>query len=460
MIFRRLLSNIIDFAIYIIVFFILFKISGLETDTNHLYYFYFISFLLTFIFPVFLIKNTIGKKITKLEWEDKIDLKLKLFTKYTLYYLVVAPSFSILSAISSFPLLNPVIGDFDKILSVQLFFALFITDIVVFAVSLGKHHIIDYALNLNLSNYKYRRKPIRFLYSVYLYFSVFFIFNLYSYKYNLSFSSIGNSLSSSFSKEQYPEDLFYGNYVFSLKEKSDGVFLPTKPLSFIYKQKLPQKTLYLNVPSQIFKSENDRKSICLDLIMQSYRNDMVSDFKPEQTRIVLSSIEQGIFLEYYNYFYIYYFDNDLFEWNVYGGIEADSITMKNYIEFNNNYTRGLLGKMENLEKKLNLTWEEIIEESDKNKNIENQVKGIYNSSFSSTLYYDKLIISLDTNKLKLNRIDFTDTKLNGYMNFNFPITELQQRVNLTNLINGEVLEYDENVDYLKLLREETTNKGI
>ena len=194
--------------------------------------------------------------------------------------------------------------------------------------------------------------------------------------------------------------------------------------------------------------------------MQSYRNDLFSDFKPEQTRIVLSNIEQGMFLEYYNYFYIYYFDNDLIEWNVYGGIEADSITMKNYIDFNNNYTKGLIGKLENLEKKLDLTWKEIIEQSEKNVKIENEIKGIYNSSFSSELYYNKLIISLDTNKLKLKKIDFTDTKLNGYMNFNFPITELKQRVNLTNLINGEIFEYDENVDYLKLLRDETTNIGI
>ena len=354
MIFKRLLSNLIDFIIYIIIFFILFKISGLETNTNHLYYFYFISFVITFIFPVFLIKNTIGKKITKLEWEDKTNLKLKLFTKYTLYYLAVAPSFSILSAISSFPLLNPVIGDFDKILSVQLFFALVITDIIVFIASLGKYHIIDYIINLNLSNYNFKRKPMRFLFSLYLYFSIFFLFNLYSYKYNLSFSSIGNSFSSSMYKEQYPADLFYGNSVFSLKEKSDGVFSPTNPLSFIYKQKLSQKTLYLNVPTQIFKSESERKSICLNLIMQSYRNDLFSDFKPEQTRIVLSNIEQGMFLEYYNYFYIYYFDNDLIEWNVYGGIEADSITMKNYIDFNNNYTKGLIGKMGNLEKIIKL----------------------------------------------------------------------------------------------------------
>ena len=46
------------------------------------------------------------------------------------------------------------------------------------------------------------------------------------------------------------------------------------------------------------------------------------------------------------------------------------------------------------------------------------------------------------------------------MNFNFPITELQQRVNITNLLNGKIFEYDENIEYLKLLRDETTNKGI
>ena len=53
-------------------------------------------------------------------------------------------------------------------------------------------------------------------------------------------------------------------------------------------------------------------------------------------------------------------------------------------------------------KSLMLEWLKVAGIGDKN--IENQVKGIYNSSFSSTLYYDKLVISLDTNKLYASQV--------------------------------------------------------
>jgi len=107
-----------------------------------------------------------------------------------------------------------------------------------------------------------------------------------------------------------------------------------------------------------------------------------------------------------------------------------------------------------------LSWGNIIEQSENDEILANEIDEIFISALSSQIFHDKLIISLDTNKLVLKKIEFADTKLNGYMNFNFPISDLEQRVNLTNLINGEILKYDENVFYLKLLREETTNKGM
>ncbi|MCD8418771.1 hypothetical protein J2Q11_13665 [Tenacibaculum finnmarkense genomovar finnmarkense] len=395
-----------------------------------------------------------------MNWKDDKDLKLKLSLKYTFYYLSVAPSFSILSAISSFPLLNPVIGDFDKIFSFQILIVYALTDIIIFITSFGKYHIIDYLVKLDLNGYPFFKKPMKFLYIVYLFFGLLIISNIYSYKYDLTFSSIGNSISQSLVKEQYPDDLFYGQKVFSLRDNSENVFSPSKPLSFIYKQKLPQKTLYLNLPEEVFNSESERKAICLNLIEKSYRNDLFSDFKPRQTRLVLSNIKRGKFLEYYNYFYIYYFDNERPEWSIYAGIEADSITMKNYINFNYDYNKGLLNKAKIIEEKLKLPWDEIVEQSENNIKYKKEIMTVYNSSINSTLYYNKLVIAIDTSKLELKRINFSEAKLNGWMSFNLPISDLEQRVNLTNYLNGELIEYDKNVDYLKLLREETTNKGI
>ncbi|GLB54175.1 hypothetical protein NBRC110019_32160 [Neptunitalea chrysea] len=415
---------------------------------------------MTFLLPVVLIENTIGKAIVKLKWKKAPDIKLKLGLKYSFYYLSVAPSFSILSAISTFPLLNPNIGNFDKILSFQLLIVYIIVDGLVFILSLGKFHLADYVLNLNINQHNFVKKPFKTLGVVYLFFGLLFFASIYTYKYNLTFSSLSDSFNNSIYKEQYPTDLFYGSYVFTLKEKSPNVFTPSKPLSFIYTQKLPQKTLYLNLPEDVFNSETERKKVCIDLILKSNRNDVFSDFEPRQTRIVLSNIKRGFFLEYYNYFYIYYFDNKLPDWNIYGGVKADSITMKNYINFNYNFNKGLLAKINLIEKEFGLTWNEIVEKAETNKEFEEKVQKLYNTYFETTFYGNRLEIKIDSSKLVLNRINFSDTKLNGCMGINFPVSNLEQRVNLTNHLNGEIIEYDENVDYLKLLREEVTNEGI
>lgn len=460
MIFKRLAGNLIDFLIYILVFFILFKMSGLETDTDHLYYFYFISFLVTFLVPIILYKNTFGKQIMRIQWKEDKDLKLKLVSKYTFYYLNVAPSFSILSAISSFPLFNPIFENYDKVLLFKLVLVFVIADIVVFVLSVGKFHIIDYALKLELNKNQYCRKPLKSLCIIYLFFGLLFVANLFVYKYNLTFSGLSSSFGSIIFKEQYPDDIFYGSYVFSVRDKSENVFSPTEPLSFIFKQRLPQKTLYMNLPEEVFNSESERKVICINLIEHSWRNNLFSDFKPRQTRIVLSNIKRGFFLEYYNYFYIYYFDNELPEWGIYSGIQADSITMRDYLTFNNNYNKVLIDKVKNIENKLKLPFNKILEKSENDSSIEKEVMSIYSSRISSTILYDKLVIELDTTKLELKKIDFTEAKLNGYMHLNFPISDLELKVNLVNLLNGQLFEYDDNVNYLKLLREEITNKGI
>ena len=454
------MSNVLDFSIYLLVFLLLFKMSRLDTESGSLYYFYFVSFLFTFFFPVVLIKNTIGKKVLGLQWTEVTNLKLKLGAKYTLYYLAVAPSFSIITAITSFPFLNPEFRDFDKILSAKIFLVYITTDILVFVFSLGKHHLLDYVLNLSLKKSSYSRKPYKTLTIVYVFFGLLFFANVYTYKYDITFSRIESHFGKGLYKEHYPSDLYYGSGVFTLKDQSPNVFSPSKPLSFIYSQKLPQKTLYLNLPEIAFNSESERKKICMDIVAQSRLNDLFSEFKPRQTRIVLSNFKRGFFLEYYNNFYIYYYDNYLPEWNIYGGIQADSITMRSYIAFNNNHVKSLLKKIENMEEKLGLTWKEIVDESENNEVYSKEIMELYRSNLDITTFYDGLEIKLDTSKLELNRIEFSDTKLNGYMNINLPVQDLEQRVNLTNFLNDELLEYDENVDYLRILRDEITNKGI
>ena len=457
MIFKRIISNLIDFIFFLLIFFLSFKISGLEYNISHSYFFYFSSFCIVFLIPIFFIKNTIGKEIFNLRWKKTMNLKLKLILKYFLYYLIVAPTFSIPTALISFPYLKNDINGPDLVLSFKLLLVFFSTDLIVFILSLGKFHLLDYLLNLKIKKYKFVNTKNISLGIVYLFFGIFFITNMVQYKNNLSSESVENSAFSIIHKEQYPKDLFFGNDVFVTKENSIKAFTPTKPLSFLFSNSVKQKTLYLNLPEQIFNSEFERQKVCIDLINKSNLNDYFYRYDTEQTRIILTNIKMGKYLEGYKYYYIYYFENKLPEWGVYGGIKADTTTANKYVSFINKYNRDRIVRIEN---SLNLSWSEIIDKCSNDPKFEESVQNLLTGNINISADYETLRIKIDSSELELDKIKFSDTKLNGYVSFNFPIKNPEHSINTISFGNYEIIENDENVDFLKHLRKEVTIDGI
>lgn len=460
MIFKRLLSNLIDIVLYFIVLFLFLKLSGQEPESAYLNFFYFISFIVTFVFPVVLLENTFGKQLVKLKWKSSPNLKPKLCIKYFTYYAVVAPGIAIFSAIFSFPYLNDYLKEFSQSTTIVFTIIYVLTDVIVFLFSIGRFRILDYLMELKIDGHEYLKNPLKVMGITYLFFGLWFLVSVYSFKYDMSFKSIEKNLSSVLYKEQYPSDLFYGNYVITTKNYSENVFTPSKPFAFLHPKKLSQKTLYLNLPEQVFNSESERKNVCLKLIVQSYSNDTYADFEPVQTRIVLSSSKRGFFFENYYYRYTYYFDNQLPQWSVFGGFKADSLATGSYTNFINNYNKSLVRKIDIIEKQYDLTWKEIVERSEIDDQFEREIMGLYSSGLSATTFYDRVEIYLDTVKLELNKIEFTDTKLNGYMNFGFPITNPTHTLYSKDFIDGESMEYDDNIESLKFLRQEVINNGI
>lgn len=457
MILRRLLSNIIDFILYLVTFFLIFKVSGLDANRDNFYFLIFISFVVIFILPVLSFSNTIGKRILKLHWEESKGIKTKLLFKYFIYFLILNPSLSIVAAITSLPIFKESTINNDLLFNINIFVASIVSHLLFFFITKGRCHILDYYLKSYLTGYSFKKRLSVSLGIIFLFSGSFFLARIYEYKGNISHSIIDNVFFSRFIKEQYPEDSFYGNRVYTMRKESTDIFTPADPFSFFFKRMNKQKIIFLNLPQDVLKSDSQRRSICYDLILKSSANNLYNDYSPIQTKIVLTSYKLGHFLESYKYTYVYYFEDNIMEWGVYGGIKMDSTSAENYVNFINSHNRS---RRKKIEKKFNLMWKEIVNKAEYDNDFKNELIQSYGVSLKPELYKNSIKIYLDTVSLKLNKISFEDVELTGWMGLQFPIrfkTEEHQFYNF--LVKGGIPEYDQNVIYLSHLRD-LVGKGL
>lgn len=455
MILKRLLSNLIDFVIFVCSSLLIFIVSGLEVNTENGNFIFVLTFILVILLPVITLKNTFGKVFVGLNWQNSKHLRAKLITKYGIYFLFVIPAFSILDAILSFPLFNSNVSYLYKTLSLNLFVAFAVTNFIVFVLTIGKAHLLDYFSNLSIEKYPTRKTLFIHLTTIYCFFGTLFITSVIQHKFNFTISSLDKSIKSVIYSENYPTDLHFNGRIFVLKEKTSRAVVPSKPLSFLFPIELERKTIYAWLPKNVFYSDEDRLKICNDLLYYSRLNDLFTGYEPNQTRIFLYHSSQGKFLEIYSNYYQYYFDNNLQHWGIYAGIKSDSTTMTNYIDFANNY---LPKKIERLEKEFNLNWREIVNRCEHDQDFENTILQNFNMKINSTVYHNKIKIVSESNSLILEKISVKDKERQSYVGYNFPITDLSYRVNIINFLNNNVFEIDEDLDYLLLLRQETTDK--
>lgn len=456
---KRTLSNIIDLLIYAIVFFLLFKSSRLEVNEINARYFYFASFLLVFFLPILVIKNTVGKILLKVHWDDQDNrIRMKLCAKYFIYFAILSPTFTFVGFFRNFPLLNHQVPDSGLIGLILFPIVLLTCDLIFFLASWGKFHITDYILLIRLKSRPFNRKWWITLGYVYFLAGCFILCSAFSYKMNLSTKSLTEKLTSNLFKEQYCQDQFFGNQVWVIRNNYSHVFTISDPWSFIYKRNLEQKTLYLNVPEHVFNSVEERKEVCYNLLSQSMLNDAFNSYHPQQTRIVLSYTEKGSFVEYYNYFYFYYFDNSIPHWGINGGVKGDSTTANDYI---NLVSKLHSDRVSSVEQRTGMEWSEIVKKSAEDTVFSKQIDSYFMGvSLDGAIYPNTFELKLDSSKIIFHKIKFEDSPKYGFLQINFPIQDLQFRANISNLWTGKLIEYDENVDYLMFIRNLVTDKSL
>ncbi|OPC66327.1 hypothetical protein DSC47_10270 [Elizabethkingia miricola] len=431
---KRLQSNLIDLTLFLSIYLFLLFVSGIIKTQSNLIYITFVAFLLYFVVPILSIGNTFGKAIVGISWNNIYHVKHILLFKYIFYFSFFAPNFSLVSTFTNFPFINNF--GYDKILSLQLAVSLIFIDLMMFIGSFGRYHALDYILNLKINGMNYNRLPLVSLTFILFFLGSFIALNFTCHRYNIDFQNLNKALAREIYWEHYSEDLYHGNKPMIIKKKSDEVFAPSEILSFLFDKEYSQKVIYLVLPEKILNSANDRKIICYNLIDESMTNDIFNSYKPVQTKIVLTTIKEGNFFEYYNYNYTYFFDRNLPELGVYGGIAGDSLTARQYLDF----------------------VKKIVDKKDfavTNKKIDKAKYYNLKASFSKD-YYNVLLLN---EKLSFKFIKFEDVKKKGDLQLNFPPQSVIYRSNYFNF-SEENLQIDDNVYYLKFARDNISNNNL
>lgn len=458
MILKRILSNIIDLTISIIVLFIVIKFTKIgKINYFHEAIFIFI-YCTVYLLPIALIKNTFGKKILKLEWQPNNFLRSRLFIKYLSYLIIFGISNSLFNIIQEFPNSKAIYNQ-KPLNSLYLSFSLIISDSLIFLLSIGKYHFLDFLLNIQINNYKYIQKPKKYLLFSLLFLVVFVGITTYSYHSNFSYSNNMVHLSNAVIEEPYPKDLLYGEKVISYIIDSEGVLSPSNPYSFIYENLLSQKTLLVHIPFNAFNSLQERERICLELIKRSVRNDYYFNNSPDQTRIILSSFDDGYFLNKLEYYYIYYFDNKLPEYGIYGGFIADSTKINEYDDLSKNFSKKLHIAYNGIKDTSNISYNDFLIKLNNDRDFSKSINDNYFISFNFSIKQNNFIVNQDSISIIFKQIPFNETVVNGYSVHKIPFGKSSSDF-IINAINssGEQLEIDENINKIKFYKKYFNNK--
>ena len=419
---KRIASNLIDILLFLSGFIVLKLLSSENKSSEEAFYLIFASYILLFVPPLLTHGNIIGKLVMNLTYKSS---KSKIFLKYSIYLLAFFPGFSIISTITDFPYFQA--SNYNIAISIQLLITLSLLNLIVFLLSAGKYHILDYLLNIQICGLEFNKKPLKSLTIALLFWSILVFTNLAFLKKDISVERVFNSLSKEVYNENFPEDLFYGNKIFVVRRKYDGVFIPSDMFSFLFRKEYDQKLLFLTVPFEVFNSKEDRFAICKELLLQSGYNDIFAGYKPKQTRITLRTFKDGDFLEYYSYSYTYYFNEDNGVWGIYGGIKNDSTMIDSYSSFVVNIPR-------------------------------NKTRTV---NFESTIYTNKYIIKHENAELNFEVIPFEVAPMKGSMQMNFPPQNIIYRGNYWNVVDGsEITDMDDDYYYLKFCRDEISSKYL
>ena len=456
MLIKRLLSNLIDTALFWLVYFISFIASGLPIEEGNSGFLLFLSFLIVVILPVLFNNSTFGKIIMGLAWQQQETLKIKLFIKYMIYFAAASPSLSVSSALDG--LIHGTVGKTASVVFANglIGISFLVADFFVFLLSLGKYHIVDYLLKISLLGATYKRSPWIYLGMTYLFTTALVSFSAVLIKRDFLPDKLFSHFKSIFYNEQFPSDKFHGRQPLVIKEHTDHVFAPSDPLTFLYASKFKQKTIFLDLPYEIFQSLESRRKICIDLLNHSWTNDIFNQEEPKQVRIVLSSTKAGRFLNYYNYYRVYYYDKEFSGWGIYGGIKTDSTITEKYVSFFNAHRRN---KSLVIEKNLKMSMQEILKKIKTDNGLRQRFFGQLSLHFKFSWTTESVTIALDRSTIRFDKIDFDDSPLYGTAQVNFPVSNVMSQFNFANILADRIEDADENL-YMLLQVREITNEHL
>lgn len=345
MLLKRSFGFIIDVLIFILlceVSFFIYKFSNIDPP-NHLSIF--TAYLIGFFIPIILFGNTYSGLLLKIKIykSRNISLKISLLLKSGIYFGVMFGVFSATAVILENLFKYYTNLKIERFVFLYFTITFFISNALVFFISLGKYNLIDYILKIKYTRYQKRNYALDYKIAM-LGSSIYLILTFISFKYNLGdyISLINKEVKQKFILEYFPKDdlgnFTASDWIISKTEKTNKVVSLGVPSSLVYNDYLLQKTILTTINKKSFDNISLRKIFCKKLIYYSNRYNYSNNISPDQTQIILFYRERKSFFIYYTGILKYFYEDKMGSIGVTGGVDKNNLqeyyqtTEANYIK--------------------------------------------------------------------------------------------------------------------------------
>lgn len=319
---KRFLAFAINYLFLLLTFEI---INFFQNDNNNqeLRFNIIVSSFFCIIIPILIYNRTLGYIILNLKYVNNGLLKIKLTIKYLfILSITLIPFFeSIVNLLNNVIFYNLVSNTFNLQLS-NIIAVIFII-LLSFIVSKGKYTFIDYALNLQISNYKYITSKNSLMRYFFLYIATFITTNAILYKYmpNERMSEFAFTTESYSLEKYFPKEIFerYCKSITTFNEHS--TFLNKNEKITYINQTIPINVVYVDLNKNTFSSFSLMEEFCNEILyycsLTSTRNQVY------MTKFIFQYYESHLFFDKI-YKYNFYYDNYINDKIIYG-IKIDTI---------------------------------------------------------------------------------------------------------------------------------------
>jgi hypothetical protein len=411
---RRLLSSILDLVIFIIITLSIYPLLRCFHIELEYTYFILLTFSVSFLIPILVLKTTLGSKFLKLYPNSS----KRLLIKYIIYYVLVSGLFGgYISLFCKILNIQKILVSYSLVIMASLI-TIFIVTNLIFLFSVGRFNLFDYFLKITYTHRLIKRNPVLILLiwlNSNLILALMLIFvqkvgikSFYDYilKPNKMYS-ISN---------YFPREVFdnYSTLELVKYEKNNEILTFSNTTSFYQDAFLSQKTIFSLINKTTHESIYRRKRLCAELLSYALIDGAFSGDKGiDQTKFVLIYREPHSYFSSMVYVYQYYYDNKDHKFSIYGGINLDSL-ISYYQRRPQNYQVEYLKAIANL---LGITVDSLKKREDK--------KGVIKLSKDEVKKVNvKPLIIPRTSELVIRIIGFEEVKPSIFYTVNFPFNSI------------------------------------